>query len=165
MALDLIRIDDRLVHGQVVIAWGSFLKTTKIILCHDEIAQSEYEREMYINAQDIAPHPMEICVLTKEQTLQKLDKIGEKEEKIMLLVESPRDALNLANSGLSFSKINIGGLHFQRGKRKLAPYIYVDDDDINCLKLLAQKGIRLEGRDVPTAKSIDVNKLILEQNL
>jgi mannose/fructose/N-acetylgalactosamine-specific phosphotransferase system component IIB len=162
MPLDLVRIDDRLVHGQVVIAWGSYLKTTKIILCNDEIAQSETERELYTNAEEIAPHPMRICVLTKEQTVKKLKEPKNEKDKIILLLESPRDALNLVDSGLKFKKVNIGGMHYQRGKRQLAPYIYVNDDDIICLKRLAKKGIRLEGKDVPNAKEIDVSRILPE---
>ncbi|NOZ61936.1 MAG: PTS sugar transporter subunit IIB [Calditrichaeota bacterium] len=162
MALDLIRIDDRLVHGQVVIAWGSYLKTTKIILCHDEIAKSEIEREMYANAEEIAPHPMRICVWTKDQTVRALRTEKYKNEKIILLLESPRDALNLVDSGLSFARVNIGGMHYERGKRRLAPYIYVNDEDVVCLKQLAQKGIHLEGRDVPNAKKIDLTRIIDE---
>ena len=160
MALDLVRIDDRLVHGQVVIAWGSYLQTTKIILCHDEIAQSKLEREMYTNAEEIAPHPMRICVMTKEQTVKALREGKYEKEKIILLLESPRDAFRLVDSGLTFLRVNVGGMHYERGKRRLAPYIYVNDDDITYLKKLVQKGIQLEGRDVPNAKKIDLSSII-----
>ena len=160
MSLDLVRIDDRLVHGQVVVGWGNFLKTTKIILCSDSIASSEIERDMHISAKEIAPYPLDISVCTQEQTLKELNKKTSKDEKIILLIESPNELLQLINSGLKIKKANVGGMHYHDGKRKLAPYIYVDDSDISAFGQLLQKGIQLEGKDVPTAKSIDISKAI-----
>ncbi len=161
MPLDLVRIDDRLVHGQVVIAWGSYLNTTKIILCHDEIAQSEFEKELYMNAEEIAPHPMKICVCTQQETLQKLfDETVEKSERIILLIESPREVLKLISAGLNIARINVGGMHYRKGKRQIASYIYVDEEDILCFKKLHQMGIRIEGKDVPDAKAIDILQIV-----
>jgi N-acetylgalactosamine PTS system EIIB component len=157
--LDLVRIDDRLVHGQVVIGWGTFLNTTKIILCSDTIAQSEMEREMYKGAEEIAPHPISIEILTQEQTIHEL-KINSIKEKTILLVETPQEILQLIVSGLQIIKVNVGGMYYKTGKRALAPFIYVDDNDIFCFKKLLELGVQLEGKEIPTAKAIDISKII-----
>ena len=165
MPLDLVRIDDRLVHGQVVITWSAFLNTTKIILCNDEIAKSDSEKEMYKNAEEIALNPLKICVWTQQETLAAIH--GEKltKERAILLIETPKDLLSLVNSGLKISQANVGGLHFREGKRRLNSYIYVDDEDIICLQKLHQMGIELEGKDVPSAKIFNVSKIINAQQI
>ena len=159
MPLDLVRIDDRLVHGQVVVGWGAFLKTTKIILCNDTIANSEQDSELYMNAEVIAPYPLTISVWTQEQTLHKLHENNLENERIILLVENPHELLQLIQSGLKIDKVNVGGMHYKAGKHKLVPYIYVDDDDISSFKKLHEMGIKLEGKDVPTGKSINISKV------
>ncbi len=160
MPLDLVRIDDRLVHGQVVIAWGAFLNTTKIILCHDQIARSKNEKEMYKYAEELALNPLEICVLTQQETLTAIQEEKLSRERIILLIETPKDLLNLVEAGLKITRANIGGLHFREGKKRLTSYIYVDTEDINCLQQLHHRGIVLEGKDVPSAKTFDISKVI-----
>jgi len=160
MSLDLIRIDDRLVHGQVVVGWGTYLKTNRIILCNDLIADSELERDMFMSAEETAPYPLKISVYTQEQTLKELYTPPKNSEKIILLVETPHDLLQLVRSGLKIDKINVGGMHYGEGKRQLTPYIYVDDNDIVAFKKMCELGIYLEGKDVPASKSIDISKII-----
>ena len=165
MPLVLIRIDDRLVHGQVVVGWGLLLKPARIILCSDTIATSAWEKEIYMGAEAMAPFPLTISVLTTEETLAFLnDKVNEP-EKIILLVETPQDILELIKKGVKIEKINVGGMHYRQGKRRLAPYIFVDDRDIELFKEINRMEIELEGREVPTGKRIDIIKAIdsLEQ--
>ena len=159
MSLDLVRIDDRLVHGQVVVGWGTYLKTTKIFLCSDAIAQSEIESEMFKGAEETAPHPLSVEIFTQEQTINEVKK-NQLKEKIILLVETPQEILTLITSGLKIAKVNIGGMYYKAGKRALAPYIYVDDDDILCFRKILQLGIQLEGKDIPIGKAIDISKLV-----
>ena len=160
MSLDLVRIDDRLVHGQVVIGWGTYLNTNRIILCSDPIADSKLESDMYMSAKETVLYPLTISVYTQKQTIQELCNNTENSEKIIVLVETPKELLQLINSGLKIDKINVGGMHYSDGKRQLTPYIYVDDDDIFSFKQISKMGIKLEGKDVPSGKSIDISKIV-----
>jgi len=155
MPLVLVRVDDRLIHGQVVVGWGIFLNPDKIILCSDTIASSPWEKELYMSAEATAPYPLKISVSTQEETLQILNQ--KTEDKTILLVESPRHIVDLVEKGLEINAVNIGGMHFKHGKKRLASYIFVDDDDLSSMKKLVEMNIRLEGRDVPTAKMINLS--------
>jgi len=165
MPLVLVRIDDRLVHGQVVVGWGLLLKPQRIILCSDTIATSPWEKEIYMGAEAMAPYPLSISVLTIEEARLFLDDKENEHESIMLLIETPQDIFELIKRGVKVERINVGGMHYQPGKRKLAPYIFVDDQDIELFKEINQLKIELEGREVPTGKRIDIIKAIesLEQ--
>ncbi len=160
MPLVLVRIDDRLVHGQVVVGWGLLLKPGRIILCSDTIATSSWEKEIYMGAEAMAPYPLSISVLTTEETLLFLNDKENEPEKIILLVETPLDILELIKRGVTVEKVNVGGMHYRQGKRRLAPYIFVDDRDIELFKEISQMEIELEGREVPTGKRIDIIKAI-----
>lgn len=160
MPLVLVRIDDRLIHGQVVAGWGLHLSPNRIILSSDNIATSDWEKEMYIGAEVTAPYPLTISVLTLDETIEFLtDNILEK-EKIILIIETPHETVELVKKGLQVERINVGGMHYQKGKRQIAPFIFVDEHDIFSFRELTQMNIHLEGRDVPTAKSIDILPMI-----
>ena len=94
MSLVLVRIDDRLVHGQVIVGWGIHLNPDRIILCSDAIAISEWEKDIYIGAAATAPFPLAISVLTSDETLQFLNDTKVEKEKIVLLERHPRNCSN-----------------------------------------------------------------------
>ncbi|HEX9970903.1 MAG TPA: PTS sugar transporter subunit IIB [bacterium] len=158
MPLVLVRIDDRLIHGQVVVGWGIHLNPDRIILSSDEIANSSWEKEIYMGAEATAPFPLSISVLTIDETILFLNE--NQKEKIILLVETPKEISIHIEKGLKIQKVNVGGMHYKQGKRRLAPYIFVDEDDITSFKKMGDMHIELEGQDVPTAKKIDILKAL-----
>lgn len=160
MPLVLVRIDDRLVHGQVIVGWGIYLKPNRIILCSDTIASSKWEKEIYQGAEAMAPYPLNISVLTVNETIQFINDTGNEKEKIVLLVETPQEVLELIRKGLKIEKVNVGGMHYKQGKRRLASYIFVDDEDIASFKSISNMEIQLEGKEIPTGKGIDIIKTI-----
>jgi len=152
----LVRIDDRLIHGQVIVGWGSYLNTEIIIVGNDEIVQSEEEIDLYKNS---VPSSIELVFLTIEETADYfLDrKYGKR--KYILLLESPFDALRLLNMGVRFDKINIGGLHFKKGAKQYLNYVFLNEEEIKCLKKIIDMGIILECRELPQSKKVDLHKL------
>ncbi|MDZ7330570.1 MAG: PTS sugar transporter subunit IIB [candidate division KSB1 bacterium] len=160
MPLVLVRIDDRLIHGQVVVGWGLQLKPDRIVLCNDAIAESPWEREIYMGTEASAPYPLKVSVLSIQETVQLIQDDEIQRERIILLVETPQDVLELAKAGLEIKKINVGGMHYRPGKRRIAPYIFVDDEDIACFKAISAMKIELEGKEVPGSKSINIIQAI-----
>lgn len=158
MPFVLVRVDDRMIHGQVVVGWASVLHPDRIILCHDEIAQNEWEKELYESSFIDAGIP--INVFSTDELLRYINSEDFQREKVILLVESPKDALKLIELGVPISTLNIGGLHYRANKKELNHYIYVDEEDIQALLEIARRGVRIEGQDVPTARKVDVMSLL-----
>lgn len=160
MPLVLARIDDRLIHGQVVVGWGSHIKPDRIILCSDSVANCSWQREIYTSAGSLAMYHVIISIWTIHETIDYFKKTYFDDEKVILLVETPKELIDLIKSNIPINTVNVGGMHFKRGKRQLAPYIFVNDDDINSFKKLINNNIILEGQDVPNSKKINVAELI-----
>ncbi|MFQ5824637.1 MAG: PTS system mannose/fructose/N-acetylgalactosamine-transporter subunit IIB [bacterium] len=154
MPIELIRIDDRLIHGQVVIGWCPYIQPDHLVLCNDEVANNEWEREIYKEA--ASDYQISICSV--DETVKLLQSKELKNKKIFIIVDSPGVVVQLLNLGIKIDKVNVGGMHYQAGKRKIAPFIYVDDEDITNFRFLKIHDIELEGRDVPICKSIDIAK-------
>ena len=157
MPLNLVRIDDRLIHGQVVIGWGSYLHPDRIILCSDEVASCEWEKEIYLGA---VTDDMEASVLSVKESAESLldNRFGG--AKIILLAETPRTVVELLDYGVQFDTVNVGGMHYREGKRCIIPYIYIDDQDEGYFKELFARHIKLECQDVPTCKKQDLAELL-----
>jgi mannose/fructose/N-acetylgalactosamine-specific phosphotransferase system component IIB len=152
MPIEMLRIDDRLIHGQVIVGWCPVVKPDHLILCNDEVANDEWSRQIYLDAcQD---YQTSICTL--EETGRAVASETGRRERIFVVVESPKDVVRLLDLGLVITKVVVGGMHHQPGKRKIENYLYVDDEDCQSFRTLVERHIQIEGKDVPSCKSFDV---------
>jgi mannose/fructose/N-acetylgalactosamine-specific phosphotransferase system component IIB len=152
----IMRIDDRLIHGQVTAGWVRPLGIEQIILANDTVADDEWEREIYTLA---VPSEIDVKILKIEEAADYIKK-NQNQKKMIVLVSSVKDALRLAELDLHINKINIGGLHYENGKKSFTTYLFLSDEDIQYAKKLLARGITLEGREIPGSPSIIINDLI-----
>jgi len=157
MPLVLVRIDDRLIHGQVVVGWGKVLHPERIALCSDEVANSDWQRTIYLSA---VTDDMEASVLTVDDTVRAFLENEFDDERIILLADSPKAIVSLVERNVPIKNVNVGGMHFKPGKKQIASFIFMDDEDIENFRILNSKGISLEGRDVPTCAPIDIANVL-----
>ncbi len=160
MSIDLVRIDDRLIHGQVCVAWGTCLLIDRIVLVNDDVAHTEWKRSLYTEADAMGAA---ISVFDVEGFGRELAAGAWQGEKVIVVVGTPLDARLLLEHGLAVKSVNIGGMHHSEGKREVLPYVYVDDDDRRELLAIAAGGVALEARDVPQADPVDLLPLLKEQ--
>jgi PTS system N-acetylgalactosamine-specific IIB component len=157
VAFVLVRIDDRLVHGQVSVAWGTWLECDRIILVNDEVARTPWKRDLYVGSDSMGTA---LSVLSGEDFLRDLEADAWAAERVIVVAESPRDVVGLLRGGLRVEEVNVGGMHHAPGKREILPYVYVDDEDVSAMREIVDLGARLVARDVPQAPSVDVGKLL-----
>jgi mannose/fructose/N-acetylgalactosamine-specific phosphotransferase system component IIB len=157
MPLVMVRIDDRLIHGQVVLGWGPVIKPDRILLCSDEVASVEWQRTIYLSA---VPVNIKASVLTLKDTISALKNNEFGNERVLLLVDTPQSVVFLVDNQIIIDKVNVGGMHFKPGKNQISPFIFVDNSDIVEFKNLHQRGIYIEGRDVPTRTPVDIAKIL-----
>lgn len=157
MDIQLVRIDDRLIHGQVILGWAQHLKTKRIILCDDVIASSDWEKELYLS---MVPPDIEGLILNVEQLVEYIRKHGTDLSQTILLVNSPKTIERIIDSGIPLERVNVGGIHFRPGRKKLLNYLYLDDEEVQAFKRCIEKGVRFECQDVPVYKSSSLEKLL-----
>jgi mannose/fructose/sorbose-specific phosphotransferase system IIB component len=143
--IQLIRIDDRLIHGQVVVGWVKTLKTECLVVVNDAIAVNTMQKTLMEMA---VPVDLKVYFYTIEQAAQAV--AAKKENlKSLLLFSNPTDVLAFVIQGANLASINIGGMHFCEGKRQVGKTICVNDEDVKAFRELRQKGVELEVRAVP----------------
>ncbi len=152
----LARIDDRLIHGQVVEGWVNFLKATCILVADDTVASNPLQRAII---EISVPEGLKVIIGKVEDICGKLLSSSLDGERAILLFSNPRDVLRSLQAGLSFSTVNLGGLHFAPGKRKIMDICAVDDADLEALKAILRRGVKIEIQTVPTEKPQQLEKV------
>jgi mannose/fructose/N-acetylgalactosamine-specific phosphotransferase system component IIB len=151
----IVRIDDRLIHGQVILGWVEPLKVRTLILVHNELARDEEIKNAFASA---VPSHLDFRVLTIDDTLPLLNDTAIS-ERLMVVVESPMMALTLWERGVVFHSIHIGGLHFKEDRIELLPYIFMTREEGMQITRLANSGVEVICQDLPTTPPINWKKL------
>ena len=150
------RIDDRLIHGQVVEGWVSFLKADFIMVADDAVASNVLQRSIMELS---VPQGLKVFIGRVEEVCDQLRTKALDAERILLLFSRPSDALRALKSGLDCRALNIGGMHYVPGKRKLMDVLAVDDEDLKALKEISALGINVSVQTVPTQRPLALDKI------
>ncbi len=157
MAVELVRIDDRLVHGQIVEGWVRHLRPTQVTVVSDFLVDNSARRTVMELA---LPSQVKLEVLSVAQIAERGDLSQAGTEDEIVLFASPADVLRAVNQGLQFTNLNLGGVHHFSGNRKLTPNISLTREDINDLKQLLALGIAIKIRALPRDTGIDLKELL-----
>ena len=148
MSWILHRIDDRLIHGQVLVAWGARLRPARMWLADDAIAGIDWERRLY---EEAAPG-VEVRIVTVTEAAAAYADESAAQGPAFLLVRDLPTALRLVEAGAAVPGFNIGGLHYASGKSKVNEYVYLDAPDRHAAQALLARGVTLDVQDVPASR-------------
>ena len=145
MKISLARIDDRLIHGQVVTSWSKETKCERIIVCNDEVAADIMRKTLL---EQVAPPGVKSNVVSIEKAIRVINNPKYANVIVLLLFTNPTDVLRLVEGGIELKTVNIGGMSFKEGKKQVTGAISLNDKDIEAFKKLDELGIELEIRKV-----------------
>ncbi|MBP7793096.1 MAG: PTS sugar transporter subunit IIB [Candidatus Goldbacteria bacterium] len=160
MPILLARIDDRLIHGQVVVGWAQTLKAGHIIVINDEIVNNDMQKFLFRMA---TPSDINLSILTIHEAAEKIKNRAFENENVILLFRSPEDVYKLLKNGGKIGEVNVGGMHFAQDKIQLFDAIFVDKNDVEMFEKIKQLNVALEVRMVPTDNKKDIFKAIEEK--
>ncbi len=153
----IIRIDDRLIHGQVIVGWVQALDLDNIIVANDDLLKDKLKLKMMKLA---IPSDINIEFLTIKDAVSGCKNNKWKAYETILLVESPKDAYNIVSKGYSVKSINVGGLHMKEGREPVTANLALNDKDRDYLKRLLELSIYLEGRALPSDREYRIEKIL-----
>ena len=162
MPLVLARIDDRLIHGQVSVGWSRKLQPHRIVLCSDEIAADPWQSRVYATC---APPGTAVSVLDRAEAVAAFGPAAagfDPDERTILLTANPRDMADLRRRGVDLPDVNVGGMHYAKGKVELLEYVWLDREDVSWLRYLVQAGTRLSAQTVPGSREVDLDDEVLD---
>lgn len=153
----LLRVDDRLIHGQVVLGWGTAIAPDRILLADDDVASNDWERGLYAQGWP----EVRITIAPLAEAARQIASGVFDGERVMLLVRSPRNVIALMDLGVPVTVVNVGGLHYREGRDALAEGVYVDAEERSALRELVKRGVTLDGRVVAASPPSTLNALVV----
>ncbi len=157
MPLCLVRIDDRLVHGQVVAGWIPNLRAEFVLVASDAAAADEIQGTLMRLA---LPDAVGLEVLPVAKAAAHPAMKPDFPKRVLVLVPGPQEALELLEHGAKFDRVNVGGLHYTAGRVQLGKAIFLSEGDKCSLREISGRGVKLEGRALPGDRELDILDMI-----
>jgi len=157
VSLVLYRIDDRLIHGQVVVGWGQRLGLAFIVLVDDAVRANVWEQELYRMG---VPGAMDVVFATVAEAAPRLAEWEADARKGLLLTGDVETMVALCAAAPAVRKVNVGGIHAREGRTERLRYVFLSETEAQQLAALAARGVEVTAQDLPTAKPVPVAELL-----
>lgn len=149
----LTRIDDRLIHGQVVEGWLRVVQAQRIVVVSDPAAQDAFQASLMRLA---VPPETEVTVLPVVEAAKSLASPAWASERVMVLMPGLKEARRLAEAGWKPAVLNLGGLHDAPGRKAHTPSLFLGADDVADIRSLLKMGIGMDTRALPGDEAVPV---------
>lgn len=149
----LTRIDNRLIHGQIVGQWATTMGANLLLVADDDVANNDLEK----NLMQMAAETMgfEIRFFTIQKTIDIIHKAAPS-QKIFIICKTPKELVELIDGGVPIKVVNIGNMHFSQGKRSIGTKVYVDDEDMKNINYIKSKVEEIFIQDTPENKKTSI---------
>jgi mannose/fructose/N-acetylgalactosamine-specific phosphotransferase system component IIB len=153
--ISLVRVDNRLIHGQVVEAWLPHLKVARVIVADEEAAESPLIRAA-----------MGLAVSTKIQvSIERPEAVdfpavSTDPAKTLVLLREVEVALKARERGLKLEHLNLGNVHFSSGRRQVSASVFLSQEELDRLKMLVEQGVEVEARGVPSDRPVPFTEMV-----
>lgn len=157
MGIVLTRLDERLIHGQVVLGWGSQLRPDRYVIVDDALAASEWEQDLY----RLGAGSAEVVFSTVAEARERIAEWRESPLRSVLLARDVDTLQRMAAGGLLRGHgVNLGGLHHGSGRRQALSYLHLSADDLAGLASLEDEGVQVWAQDLPDAPKVPLRTLM-----
>lgn len=154
MPVELYRIDDRLIHGQVVVGWGQPLDIGFIVLVDDEVASSDWEQELYRMG---VPPGMDVYFATVDEAAREHARYAADARPGIVLTGDIATMARLAELVPTIRAVNVGGIHHRPGRTQRLRFVFLTAEEEHALRALARRGVLVTAQDVPAARPLSLD--------
>ncbi|MBN2140726.1 MAG: PTS sugar transporter subunit IIB [Desulfovibrionaceae bacterium] len=143
-----VRIDNRLVHGQIIESWLPYLGASVIVVANDDLSTDAIRQEIMSLA---IPNSVTSVFVGVEELIsrQAEDWSRPSPQEALVLFSCCLDARRAFETGFSFKVLNVGNIHYQAGSRQLSPNVALSREDEICLRYFLNRDVSLDFRCVP----------------
>jgi PTS system mannose-specific IIB component/fructoselysine and glucoselysine-specific PTS system IIB component len=153
----LYRVDERLIHGQVVIAWGHQLRPERYVIVDDHLAGSAWEQDLY----RLGAGSADVVFATSDEARDALPEWRAAPVRTILLTRDVGSMCRLGESGaLQGESVNLGGIHHGPDRAEALTYLHLTHEDMADLRALEAEGVEVTARDLPEAHGVTLATLL-----
>ena len=140
------RIDNRLIHGQIIETWLPYTRATRLVVCNEDLAKDGLRQQIMLLA---VPSRITVDFAAPGALDQLLKKLHMHDERILVIFADCSDAKAAHDAGVHFAMLNIGNMHYAPGKQQVCGHAAFSPEDSSCLRSFADMGVNLDFRCVP----------------
>lgn len=157
MSIVLYRIDERLIHGQVVIGWGHHLRPDRYVVVDDALAASAWEQSLY----RLGAGGADVLFVTADEARERMLEWRDADERSILLTRDVATMRRLADDGLLAGEtVNLGGIHHGPSRDEVLTYVHVTDQEKRDLEAIAGTGAEVSARELPDSHRVSLETLV-----
>ena len=142
----LTRIDNRLIHGQIVCLWAGAVGANLIVVAHDETAENQIEQSVMRMAASSLGYDTRF--FTVQKTIDIIDKASS-DQKILLICQNPHDLRRIIEGGVEIKEVDIGNIYYDKGDKKLSDKVAVSEEELKDLNYIKKHVDRIYIQDTP----------------
>lgn len=155
--ISLVRLDSRLIHGQVITKWVKIAKANRIIIVDDELAKDDFMVIVYSSA---APKNVGVEILSVDDAAKKWKEDEMGKGTVMLLFKDVSTCVRLESAGVPIPSLQIGGLPSAPGRVTILRAVSMNQSDMDDLKKLSDKGTEIYIHIIPEEPRMDFDKIV-----
>ncbi|MGL4875906.1 MAG: PTS system mannose/fructose/N-acetylgalactosamine-transporter subunit IIB [Clostridium sp.] len=155
MGIINIRIDERLIHGQVASRWTSTLNPHRIIVANETAASSQMEKATLRMA---TPATVKLSVITPKSAAENIGNGKYGDQRLFMIFKNPKDVLEFTEAGGRIETLNVGNMSYKNNTKEVTKSIHVSNEEKNIFNELHSKGINIIAQLVPGDPVIDFMK-------
>lgn len=159
-----LRVDERLVHGQIAMVWSKELKLQGLVIANDEVANNETQK---MALQMAVPSTVKSIIKDIDGAIKLLQNPKASAMNLMVLVKTVEDALKIAKEVSNIEYVNVGnaGKMVQAEKKQITKYVMLTDTEIDALKELVEVYPKAAFQAVPSEEKVLASSIIQDQKL
>ena len=153
--IKLVRVDFRLIHGQVITKWSNTISAKEIVVVNDQLSKDEYMAEIYIMA---APPGMKVNVLSINDFVTQVKNSSYASGNVLVLFKNIKDSKDVVELGVPFKQVQIGGLGSGNGRTSVVKGISIDAADVENLTAIQNSGAEVSFQVTPEEQKLSLEK-------
>ena len=151
--IELLRVDDRLIHGQVAVTWTSQLGADTIVVANDRAATDKLMQSAFRIA---APPQATLSIKSVKGAILVINNPKHEARKIFVVCASPADALQIVRECPSVRKVCLGGIRQADERRRVTQQVFLDEKDMEAIDGMVELGAQVSLQSLPDQSPMDV---------
>ncbi len=162
MSIIHVRIDDRLIHGQVAVVWTNTLQASRIMVVNNNAAGDDMQKSILKMA---TPPGAKLSVLSVDKAVDRIKEGRYDSDRVFMILKNPSDVLELIKRGIDIKEVNVGNMANKGGTTQIKKSISISEEDLKAFLELNKMGVKLTARMIPNEGENDLMDFIKQKGL